>query len=467
MPVTELVPLLGRWSAGRGPLYLLLARRLRELIEQGELAGGTGLPTDRALALGLAVGRTTVVAAYDQLREDGRVVRRQGSGTWVTPVTPVDGLRPPIPIEATVNPIFLNLLDQPDDVLQFACAGPTAAPPACVAAYRAATDHLGQTDLGYHPAGHPRLRQALARRYTAHAVPTTPDQILVTTGGQQALALLVRALVAAGDEVLVQAPTYPGMLEVLREAAAVIRSVPVHDNGFPTRLADRPALAYLIATFHNPTGYAVPAAEADATVAAARRHRVPLIVDDATADLGFDPAGARPPTAAAPAADEVITVGSLSKVVWGGLRVGWIRAQPALIGRLARLKAVHDLGTAVLDQLAAVELLAGIDEVSVERAGLLRRRHDHLTAALRHRLPDWRFQPADGGQTLWVRLPVGDAAAFAQTALRHGIAVLPGRSLDPTGSSTDHLRLSFVDDYDRLDAAVDALSSAWRCFTGA
>lgn len=461
--VTELVARLGRWSAGRGPLYLLLAGRLRELVDDGELPPGTGLPTDRALALGLAVGRTTVVGAYDLLRQEGRLVRRQGSGTWVPPA----GLpAPTTAAEPTVNPVFLHLLDQPDHVLQFACAGPMAAPPECSWAYRSALDGLGGADLGYHPAGHPRLREALASRYTARGVPTRPEQILVTTGGQQGLALLARALIAPGDEVLVQAPTYPGALEVLREAASVVRCAPVFQEGYARLLARRPALAYLIATFHNPTGHALSTSECQAIVSAAVANRVPLVVDDVTADLDFAGPPARPLTASyAPDADEVITVGSLSKLVWGGLRVGWVRAPSPLIGRLARLKAVHDLGTAVLDQLAAASLVSIVDEIVTGRSRLLRERHDHLCAALRSRLPDWTFQPADGGQTLWVRLPWGDATSYAQAALRHGVAVLAGASLDPSGNSADHLRLPFVAEPSVITAAVDALAVAWGGFT--
>ncbi|KUL36700.1 aminotransferase-like domain-containing protein [Actinoplanes awajinensis] len=474
IPPAELAARLGRWSAGRGPLYLLLAGRLRALIDDGDLPPGTGLPTDRALAAGLSAGRTTVVAAYDLLRQEGRLVRRQGSGTWVAG-SPPGSLHA---TEPTVNPVFLHLLDPPDHVAQFACAGPTAAPPAIIAAYRTALEGLGGPDLGYHPAGHPRLRDALAARYTARGVPTTAGQILVTTGGQQALALLARALVAPGAEVLVQAPTYPGALEIFRESAAALRPVPTDFEGYEGELARRPAMAYLIALCHNPTGRSLPSPERRAIVAAAVAEGVPLIVDDVLAELSFPapaassapaPAPFVPdavPTAAfAPGADELITVGSLSKLVWGGLRIGWVRAQPALIGRLGRLKAVNDLGSGVLDQLAAAELLTDLDTLIAERAGVLAARHDHLCTELRKHLPDWQFEPAGGGQTLWVRLPYGDAASYAQAALRQGVAVLPGGSLDPSGGSGGHLRIPFVAEPAVLTAGVQAMAEAWRGFT--
>ncbi|GAA2897947.1 putative GntR-family regulatory protein [Actinoplanes cyaneus] len=482
MSPIELAARLGRWSAGRGPLYLLLAGRLRALIDDGELPPGTALPTDRALAAGLAAGRTTVVAAYDLLRQEGRLVRRQGSGTWVAgaPAGP-----PSVSTaEPTVNPVFLNLLDPPDHVAQFACAGPTGAPPAVIAAYRTALGSLGGPDLGYHPAGHPLLRAALAARYSALGVPTTASQILVTTGGQQGLALLARALIAPGAEVLVQAPTYPGALEIFRESAAALLPIRIGTRAYGDGLARRPALAYLIALCHNPTGRTMPPAERQEVVDAALRAEVPLVVDDVLADLSF-PAPAAPAMSAVPAAsavpavpaavpmaalapeaDELITVGSLSKLVWGGLRIGWVRAQPALISRLARLKAVIDLGSGVLDQLAAVELIDRLDELIGERSRLLAARHDHLCAELREHLPEWRFERADGGQTLWVRLPHGDAASYAQAALRHGVAVLAGGSLDPSGASLDHLRIPFVAEPEVLSAVVRSMAGAWHGFAG-
>ncbi|WP_436523501.1 PLP-dependent aminotransferase family protein [Actinoplanes sp. HUAS TT8] len=465
MEPIELAARLGRWSAGRGPLYLLLAGRLRALIDDGELPPGTALPTDRALAAGLSAGRTTVVAAYDLLRQEGRLVRRQGSGTWVAGGP--SGAPAPPGAEPTVNPVFLHLLDPPDHVAQFACAGPTAAPPEVIAAYQAALGLLGGPDLGYHPAGHPRLRAALAARYSARGVPTTAAQILITTGGQQGLALLARALVAPGAEVLVQAPTYPGALEIFRESAAALLPVRAAIRAYGGALARRPAMAYLIALCHNPTGRTLAPEERAEIVAAALKWQVPLVVDDVLAELSFTgPAPSVPVAGLAPDADELITVGSLSKLVWGGLRIGWVRAQPALIGRLARLKAVIDLGSGVLDQLAAVELIGRLDTLIEDRARLLAQRHDHLAAELREQLPEWQFEPAGGGQTLWVRLPYGDAASYAQAALRHGVAVLAGGSLDPSGGSNDYLRIPFVAEPSVLSAGVRAMAEAWRGFAG-
>ncbi|WP_350279376.1 PLP-dependent aminotransferase family protein [Kribbella sp. HUAS MG21] len=451
----EVVDRLGRWSSGRGPLYVLLAARLRQLIDDGELPPGVLLPPDRALAGALAVGRTTVVAAYDLLRAEGRITRRQGSGTRVA------GVPSDVPPEdAPVDPIFLDSLEaRDDDVLLAICAAPGDPPPQLAEAFQAIAPELGRIsdDIGYYPYGHPALRQALADRYTARGVPTGPDQVLVTNGGQQALSLLAHALVSPGDQVLVEAPTYPGALEVFREEGAVLRGLPVGLEGLADAVRERrPALAYVIPTYQNPTG-SVMSALARQRVAGVG---IPVIEDEVPADLGFP--GEELPVPMAAYGENVISIGSLSKSIWGGLRIGWIRAATPLINRLARLRAVHDLGGNVPTQLAAVHLLPLLDGPDLHRT--LKARHDHLHALLTEALPTWQVPTVTGGQCLWVRLPYGDSISFAQTALRHGLAILPGTGLDVTGTSTPYIRLHFRAHPTALTEATHRLKSAWSSY---
>ncbi len=470
-----LVARLGRWSAGRGPLYLLLAARLRRLIDEGALPPGTLLPPDRRFATALAVGRTTVVAAYDTLRQEGRLVRRQGSGTRVSPAALMarrlrsagagtsTGAGAGVPrVRETSNPLFLHLLEAPDDVILLSCAAPDRAPDELTEAYRSLELPVG--DLGYHPAGVGVLREAVAARYAARGVPTGPEQVLVTTGAQQGLALLARLLLAPGDGVLVEAPTYPGALDLFREAAAVPLPVAVGPDGVDVAEAvrtmerHRPALAYLVPRFQNPTGTVLPPLAGRRLVEAANALGVPLVDDEALADLAFD-AGA--PWTPLSAYGEVVAVGSLSKVVWGGIRIGWVRGPAPLIARLARLKALHDLGSDVPAQLAAARLLDGFGPVLAARTRTVRAGHAHLRAELARLLPSWSSVPATGGQTLWVRLPHGDGVSFAQLALRHGVAVLPGATADALGGSVRHLRLHFLASPEVLTEAVRRLAAAW------
>ncbi|MFF8275449.1 PLP-dependent aminotransferase family protein [Streptomyces lateritius] len=460
----DLVARLGRWSAGRGPLYLLLAARFRQLIDEGLLPPGAALPPDRRLAAALAVGRTTVVAAYDTLRQEGRLVRRQGSGTRVASAALPPGPR----VRETSNPLFLHLLAAPDGVILLSCAAPVGPPPQLAEAYR--TMSLPDADLGYHPAGLPELRTAIAERYGVRGVPTGPEQILVTTGAQQALALLTRLLVAPGDGVLVESPTYPGALDLFREAAAVPCPVTVGPDGIDVteavRVMDRqrPALAYVVPRFQNPTGAVLPPLPGRRLVEAANALGVPLVDDEVLADLAFVTGSGEglPEPPPLSAFGEVIGVGSLSKVVWGGLRIGWVRGPAALVARLARLKAIHDLGCDVPAQLAATRLLGEYGTIVARRVRTLRSGHDHLRAELARLLPSWSCPAASGGQTLWVRLPYGDGVAFAQVALRHGVAVLPGATMDALGGSTRCLRLHFLLPPDVLSEAVRRLAAAWR-----
>ncbi|MEU8527770.1 PLP-dependent aminotransferase family protein [Streptomyces sp. NPDC048629] len=480
-PIDALVTRLGRWSAGRGPLYLLLAARFRQLIDEGLLPPDTPLPADRRLAAALSVGRSTVVAAYEALRQEGRVVRRQGSGTRVASAA---ALLPGPRVRETSNPLFLNLLEPSDGVILLSCAAPLGPPPELTEAYRSLV--LPEADLGYHPAGLEALRAALAEKYAVRGVPTDPAQILVTTGAQQALSLLTRLLVAPGDGVLVEAPTYSGALDLFREAAAVPLPVRVGPDGVDVAEAirmmerHRPALAYVVSRFQNPTGAVLPPLSGRRLVEAANGLGVPLIDDEARADLGFgadpgvgvdpgmgvDPGfeedAAQKPWVTLCAYGDVLSVGSLSKPVWGGLRIGWVRGPAATIARLARLKAIHDLGSDLPGQLAAVRVLAGFAPVLRDRLRNLREGHDHLVAELARLLPSWTPAPTSGGQTLWVRLPYGDGVAFAQVALRHGVAVLPGSTMDALGGSVRYLRLHFLLPPEVLTEAVRRLAAAWR-----
>jgi len=456
MEPISLVERLGRWSSGRGPLYVLLAARLRTLIDEGELAPGTRLPPDRTLASALAVGRSTVVAAYDQLAVEGRILRRQGSGTRVA------GEESAQPRATTDAPSFLHLLEPRDGVILLACAAPDAPPAELVEAYERTLPELAATkgDIGYHPMGHPALRRAIADRYEQRGVPTTPDRILVTTGGQQALSLLARALVRPGDRVLVEAPTYPGALEAFREEDAVPRALPVGLPGLVAAAREHgPAFAYVISTYHNPTGAVLPALPRRRLAEDAAAADVVLVDDEVPAELGFP--GEPAPQPLATHNDQVVTIGSLSKVVWGGLRIGWVRAPAPLVARLARLRAVHDLGGNIPAQLAAAYLVPRLDALRQRGAVQRQAGHDHLRAELARHLPDWRVPAVRGGQTLWVRLPHGDGTSFAQSALRHGVAVLPGPGLDADGRSEQYVRLHFIASPDELSEAARRLAAAW------
>jgi len=460
-----LADLLGRWSAPDGALYRLLAARIGRLADSGALPPGTRLPPERELAASLAVSRNTVTTAYQLLRDDGMTDSRQGSGTRIVPhrVTPAAVHR--------ANGFFTGMLEASAVSFDMSLAAVDCAPqvaaalddPASVlsgAARRALT-----AGTGYLPHGLPALRAAIADLLTTrHGVPTDPAQVVITTGAQQALDLLVRCEVAAGQPVVTEDPTFPGTLDALHRAGARIVGVPPADvarlAGAVT--AHAPALVYLIPTHQNPTGSVLPAGARDAVVALARRRPDVTFVDDMTlADLPLSGAAAPPPLAAlAPAAPNIVTIGSLSKVYWGGLRVGWARAPAGVADRLAATKAATDLGSAAYQQGVVAALLAARhDEIVTWRAGWLRPRYDALAAALRAALPGWTWTPPCGGLTIWARLPAGaDSGALAQAALRRGVALVPGRLLSAGDGAACHVRLAFTLPPERLTAAIGALA---------
>jgi len=469
-----LADLLGRWPTADGPLYRLLATRLARLADTGELPAGLRLPPERDLAAALSVSRNTVAAAYQVLRDEGMAESRQGAGTRIVPhrTTPAAVHR--------ANGFFAGLLENSvlDADLTLAavdCAPQVAAALADPSAVLRAESVTATS--GYFPLGWPALRAAIASHLTERlGLPADPAEVIVTTGGQQAIDLLIRCEVLPGQPVVVEDPTFPGALDALYRAGARVIGIPAGRGLDPDRLervvrTHRPAMAYLIPTHHNPTGLVMPAGHRRRVARLAAAHPDTLFVDDMTmAELPLGDNPPPPPLAAlAPRQPNLVSVGSLSKLYWGGLRTGWIRAGAGLIARVAAAKAAADLGSAAYPQAIAAALLAGEhDDIVKWRREWLRARHDALSGALRAHLPEWTWPEPDGGLTLWVRLR-GDSGAFAQAALRHGVAVVPGRLLSANagaagggdaGQASECLRLAFTQPPDVLARSAAALARA-------
>ncbi len=465
--MTDFASALGDWSMGRGPLYHKLFVGLRDLIERGILSAGTRLPSERAFARDLAVSRATVVAAYDGLRSAALVESRHGSGTRVLAwASRGRGEDPP----SLGTPVFRRLLAGPDDALiSFACAaipGPNAIADA-VRTYPAEELKALLCDTGYVPRGLPALREALAALTTADGLDTTADQILVTTGAHQAITLCASLFVRPGDLVLVENPTYPGCADAFAAAGARLVSLPVDRNGMVVDnlerlLTNSPVAAiFVIPTFQNPTGSVMAGYRRRHMAEVAGRLEVPVIEDNALSHARIGPVELPIPIGSYPGAERapVITVGSLSKALWGGLRVGWLRAPQPWLERLARRKVATDLGSGVLDQAVATRLLANLPELEDANSRLLRDRlaaTEHLLAA---HLPDWTWDRPAGGPALWVKLPY-DAGPFCQLALRHGVEVVPGATFGTEGTFADHVRIPFTADPTVMAEAIQRLAAA-------
>ncbi len=468
----ELRTVLAGWRSGEGPLRDRLAAALRLGIEGGELMPGVRLPPERALAAQLGVGRGTVVGALATLGDLGLVERRQGSGTVVrSEATALGSGRAAELATALQRNLLFRGLHAADDVAVDLIGTCAPAGPAVREALRAATaaidlDRLG-THHGVQPLGHPPLRRAVATHLTSLGLPTTAEEVLITGGAQQAISVLATCLLEPGAVVVVEDPTFPGAIDAFRTAGARIVTVPVHASGvdldaLAAAMADHPVRAvYLMPTFHNPTGATLPEPGRRRLAALARAYDVPVIEDDALAELSHG--GTPPPPVAAHAGGgPVLTLGSLSKLFWGGLRIGWIRGPRPLIAHLGRVKAVADLGTSIIGQAIAVGLLDRAPEIRELRRRELGEALDLLTGLLTRQLPGWTWRRPEGGSSLWVRLPFGSASELAALAGGHGVAIVPGPVMSARGAFDDHVRLPLARDAATLRDGVGRLARAWR-----
>jgi DNA-binding transcriptional MocR family regulator len=448
----------------RTPLYQQLFDQVVARIRSSAFPAGFRLPPTRTLAKTLRTNRNTVVRAYEDLEAAGFVVSTVGRGSFVArlPVPPASDGRPaahagPEAADGTSSLPWASLLahttlSEPLSRLERLqrSVGPMSTDAINLSRLepgsdmvpdeliRRCTEHvmrtLGPRALRYSaPDGLPRLRALISADLARRGVPAPPDEILVTSGSQQGLDLVARALLNPGDSLLVDETTFHGLLGVLGAAGARAVSVPADDEGPSLAALERMANIsakglYLMPNSNNPTGACISAARREALVAWSRRTGVPLIEDDYLADLELD--GTAPPPALRALDRDVIHIGSFSKRMAPGLRVGFMVVPPELRAKLVLLKRAGDNCTSELLQQVLAEFLER-GYLTGHLAKVLpeyRNRRDVLEASLRRHLPrglTWRH-PARG-LSLWLPLPpdLPPAHAFAE-AQRKGVLISPG-----------------------------------------
>jgi 2-aminoadipate transaminase len=418
------------------PLFRQLHDQMRELIESGRIAQGSRLPATRELAGQIGLNRTTVSAAYALLESEGLIRGHVGRGSFVSGGKGAGGTTGPSSFSRSRPSELLFPLEE----FRKTCAEVIASPDA------ASILQLGS------PSGYPPLRRYLLEQARAEGVARESDDILITSGCQQAFDLLQRT-VDPGSTVLIEDPVYLGVRSVFERAGARLIGVPVGREGLDLEILERviarerPRLLCVTPNFQNPTGATMPIEPRRRLLAITRAAGVMVIENDIYGPLAYE----GDPIPAIKRLDETgdtILLRSFSKVAFPGLRVGWVIAPRPLIEKLTETKQWSDLHT---DQLSQAVLLRFAESGRLEehRERMLIAGRERLQAALEAcaaYLPSGaKFTRPRGGMSLWIELPATlDAAELLPRAEREGVNYLPGKFFAVSRPQPNGLRISFA-----------------------
>lgn len=469
---SSLGQIIGAWQTRPGPAYRQLAEAIRQAVLDGRISIGARLPAERELCTTLGISRTTVTAAYSALRDEGWLVSRRGSGSIITVSSGNFFDQGLVPARTPLDPA--------SDIIDLTIASPTAPEEFLDEALERATERLraAYRTGGYFPLGVGELRERIAERYAAEGAPTTVDQILITNGAQHGFSLALGDLSHALDRVIVESPTYPMALDLIRHSGRVpfpVGLLPGHEQPWMHDLLrsafrqSAASTAFLIPDFQNPTGSLMDSSTRALVCELADETATTVIVDESFRLMSLDDQPMPPPMAAFDASGAGLSIGSLSKSVWGGLRIGWVRAGSAVVGRLGIARALGDMSGPLLDQFVALEIMDTLDEVAARQASRVRASRDALLAALGEAAPDWEIVEPAGGATMWVRLPQAVASDAARIGAQLGVLIVPGTRFGPDGTMDNYLRIPMTLEPEvlriavpRIVAAVDSASAVPR-----
>jgi DNA-binding transcriptional MocR family regulator len=471
----------------REPIYRQISRQIRELITSGRLPAGFRLPPERRLAGAIGVSRSTVLIAYQELRADALIDAHVGRGTNVTqPTAPPNdeavGHELPwrqlfgVAASAYQDPLVGDLLrvTERDDAipLSFGMPAPELLP---FAELRETIDEVlaetGAAALLHSPTeGLTPLREALARMMAARGVRCDPAEVLVLSGSQQGLDLAARVLLDPGDPVVVEQPSFIGALQTFRGARARLIGVPVDEHGMRVDVLEsvlsrfRPKLIYTLPTFQNPSGAVMPLERRQRLLALARRHQVPVLEDDPYSELRFE----GEPVPSLRALDpEVLHLSTFSKLLFPGMRLGFLVAPRPVVRQFALARQTADLHANTLGQWVLERFVRRGRVAAHVRAvrSAYRRRRDTMLAALRDaRVPGLSWRAPEGGFYVWCRLPDGvRTAGLAARAAEAGVSFLPGRACFADEPPAEFIRLNFsYPDEERIREGVARLAAILR-----
>jgi DNA-binding transcriptional MocR family regulator len=434
---------------------------LQSRMTQGELRAGMRLPSERALAAQLNVSRVTVVRALTRLRLEGLLVTRRGAGTFVAatdrlmdPVAsqPSRAWQPETADAAKAIDLRWATTAGPVDLLKIAAAAVEHGLPAALAHDRTVADSGDE------------LTHSLAEYLSSTGLPTRAAQLTLTSGAMAGLQLVLDTVGPPGRLAVAETPSYPGALRVLLQSRRRLLGWYAGPTGWdPDRLASlmRPhagGALYVQPDGHNPTGATMPADVREALGRLIRTAGWVTIADETMRPLNLT--GDALPSLALYNAS-VLTVASMSKIAWGGLGLGWVRAPLAVTRQLKRAASIVGFGPSSLDQVVGTELLNSLAGIIERRNRLLLENLQHLEARLRALgRPELAWQRPAGGVTVWLDLGGNSSRAVVQECARLGVLLEPASSYTVGGRDDRHLRLPLTHSPATIDHAVDVLGRA-------
>lgn len=475
------------------PLYRQIQAFLRHEIVTERLPEGTRLPSSRKLAGDLGVNRLTVSNALAELEAEGLIYSRLGSGTFVASL-PVKTSRSQVTeIDQEQWPLWQQNLSrhshlptypyrermrmtdgQVEDTISFA-GGIGAEEFYPVDDFRKAIVDVIRHDrheaLGYgDTAGYLPLRATISHILSSQGIRAYPEEVLITSGSQQALVLVASLLLRPGDTVLVESPTYPGAIDIFTSFGAQLIGIPVDKNGMCVELVEdllrttHPRLIYTIPTFQHPTGTCMSAERRRQLITLARRYNVPILEDEFVGDLRYE-GRMLPALKTLDASGMVICAGTFSKMLMPALRIGYLVASGPVYGWLLERKQMIDLATSDLVQRALESYISvGRYEINLHRAQrVYRQRRDAMVDALGYTMPEGTsWTTPKGGLFIWLRLPAGissdDLYAFA---IREGVKYAPGELFFSGEKEESYLRLNFtIHNPETIEEGIRRLSRA-------
>ena len=466
------------------PIYKQLIRQIQMQIESGELPAGTRLPASRTLAKKIDVSRISVVNAYAELRAEGYLSAHAGRGTFVSKdnsaaAHTVSGNGATVENSNFPDQSMRDLmrLARRQGVINFSHGRPPNEffpIPSLQDAINTVIDRDGANALSYEAAeGYAPLRSAVRDYVSALGIQTRPKNVLITGGAQQALDLVVQALVAEGETIVTSNPTYLGIIDIARTRRIKIHGIPIDEDGIRLDcleyylMENNPRLIFVMPTFQNPTGRVMPLHRRRQLLNLANEYNVPIVEDAVYHEFRFE-GEAIPPVKAFDEENRVIHISAFTKMFLPGLRIGYLIAGGSQFERLVRVKQAADISTSALNQrVLHLMMQRGILSQHLERNNreLRRRRNAALVAAEEHFPPGTHWNIPQGGLYMWAQLPESGptAAELFIAAVQSSVAFAIGNIFHLNGGGAYNMRINYgLQSPEYIQEGFRRLGRAWR-----